>query len=302
MKFKTKIFTSIFFILLVSSVSLVAGENITREMAISAINESEQIMIQMKESNFSVNYINDTLIQAKKVFEQVDYAEILRGNSTVQKKQEAAISLRLIKWQNITYADVLVYTNDIKNRKETAYLLLDKITVEEKNLAGLSLQTRQFFYDAKTAFYEERYSDAEKLLSDFKSAVEKEKASSLTFSGLKTGAMNFFQRYWVYIVITLILIGIASYFVYKKIKKKSLVNRIRKRKTEEKVLLNLIKKTQEERFKENNISSLVYNIRIKKYEEKLQEIKEELPVLEENLKRFKNKHDVINKEKERNGK
>ena len=58
-------------------------------------------------------------------------------------------------------------------------------------------------------------------------------------------------------------------------------------KTEEQVLNDLMKKTQEERFKENRISGLVYNIRMKKYEERLQEIKEELPVLEERLKRFK---------------
>lgn len=55
-------------------------------------------------------------------------------------------------------------------------------------------------------------------------------------------------------------------------------------KAEETALNDLIKKTQSERFKENKISGLVYNIRMKKYEEKLQEIKEELPVLEERLK------------------
>ena len=55
-------------------------------------------------------------------------------------------------------------------------------------------------------------------------------------------------------------------------------------KTEEQVLNDLMKKTQTERFKENKISGLVYNIRMKKYEEKLQQIKEELPVVEERLK------------------
>ena len=45
-----------------------------------------------------------------------------------------------------------------------------------------------------------------------------------------------------------------------------------------------MKKTQTERFKENKISGLVYNIRIKKYEERLGTIKQDLPVLE---KRFR---------------
>jgi len=46
-----------------------------------------------------------------------------------------------------------------------------------------------------------------------------------------------------------------------------------------------MKKTQTERFKEK-ISGLVYNIRMKKYHEKLDRTKEELQVLEERLKRF----------------
>ena len=48
-----------------------------------------------------------------------------------------------------------------------------------------------------------------------------------------------------------------------------------------------MRKAQLERFKENKISGLVYNIRMNKYQERLQEIKEELPVLEERLKSFK---------------
>lgn len=74
------------------------------------------------------------------------------------------------------------------------------------------------------------------------------------------------------------------------------MKKIRKMNTEEKVLNNLMKKTQTEIFKDNKISGLVYNIRMKKYEERLQEIKEELPVLEERLKRlgksFKNKKNL----------
>ena len=54
-------------------------------------------------------------------------------------------------------------------------------------------------------------------------------------------------------------------------------------KTEEMVLMGLMKKTQVERFKEGKVSGLVYNIRIKKYNERLGVIKEDLPVLEKRL-------------------
>lgn len=59
--------------------------------------------------------------------------------------------------------------------------------------------------------------------------------------------------------------------------------KIKKMKIERRVLVDLMKKTQIERFKENKISELVYNIRMKKYKEKLQNIKQELPVLEKRI-------------------
>ncbi|MDO8622881.1 MAG: hypothetical protein Q7R52_01440 [archaeon] len=259
---------------------------ITEEMALQAISESEDVIKNMQNYNFSVYYLNDTLIEAKQVFQQVKYAEILKGevDSTETEKQTAENALSLINWKNMTYSDVLVYTDDIKKRKDTAFLLYDKIIIEQNNLNGLSEQTKGIFLQAKTAFYEERYNDAEKLLSDFNNAVEKEKADVSTLSGIQIGAKNFFQRYWVYIIISLIVLGIAGYFTYKKFEKKLLRDKINRMRAEERAINELMKKTQTERFKENKISGLVYNIRMKKYEERLGEIKEELPVLEERLK------------------
>jgi len=60
-------------------------------------------------------------------------------------------------------------------------------------------------------------------------------------------------------------------------------------KAEKGVLLSLMKKTQVERFKKNKISELIYKIRIKKYGEKFQKIKQTLPVLEKRLKKMTSK-------------
>lgn len=77
--------------------------------------------------------------------------------------------------------------------------------------------------------------------------------------------------------------------IWKQISRKNLKNSIRKKKAEEVALKGLMKKAQEERFKKNKLSGLVYNIRMEKYEEKLNQIKEELPVLEKRLKGKKGK-------------
>jgi len=288
------LFTSIFLILNLFSLIHAIGEkneSITKEIVLQAINESEKVILEMQGKNFSIDYINDSLTEAKRVLEQVKYAEILRGeiNSTEKEKKDARTILRLVNWKNITYGDVLIYTEEIQNRKEHAFLLIDKLAVEENQLSQSSNETKSIFEKAKIAFFEERYNDTEKLLLDFQKAVEKEKQESSTLAGIKNSAKNFFQKYGDYILTTFIFLIIVSYLIYKKFEKKILKSKIKKMKTEEQVLASLMKKTQEERFKENNISGLVYNIRMKKYEEKLQEIKEELPALEEKLRRFKNK-------------
>lgn len=274
---------------------------ITKEHASLAIEEAESIISEMQENNFSTLYMNDTLIQAKKIFEQAKYAEILRNvNASEAKKQEARKALTLVNWKDISFDDVLVYTNEIKNRREEAFLLIDKIAVEESKInpeegelyseglfsppdEEISEETKQILEDAKMAFREDRYQDVENLLEEFRNVLELETTEASTLSGIKKGAKNFFQRYWIHLIIALILLSVIGYFAYKKFEKKLIRRKIKKMKAEKEVLVKLMKKAQEERFKKNIISGLVYNIRMKKYQEKLQEIKQELPVLEARL-------------------
>ena len=280
---------------------------ITKEHASLAIEETASIISEMRENNFSTLYMNDTLIKAKKIFKQAKYAEILRDNNSSEiAKQEARRALILINWKEITYENVFIYTNEIKNRREEAFLLIDKIAVEESKInpeeGGLyiedlfspkreeiSEETKQILEDAKIAFQEDRYQDAENLLEEFRMVLEEEKIETSILLGIKKGTKNFFQRYYIHIIIILILLSIAGYFIYKKFEKKIIRKKIRKMKIEEGVLMKLIKKVQEDRFKKNIISELVYNIRTKEYQEKLQGIKQELPILERRLEELKKK-------------
>ena len=160
-------------------------EEISKEIASLAIDESESIIKEMEEKDFSTLYMNDTLEKAKNIFEQAKYAEILRDSkSTEGAKQEARKALRLIDWRKITYGDVLVHTNNIKNRREQAFLLIDKISIEESKInpekeglfasppTEVSEETKQILEDAKTAFREDKYKEAEELLTIFRNTLE----------------------------------------------------------------------------------------------------------------------------------
>ena len=260
----------------------------TKQDALNAINESKKAIQIMHENNFSITHLNDLLIEAEQIFQQAEYAEILRGevNSTAVERQIAESSMRLIQWQDITYGTVLNYTNEILNHESSAFWISDEINADSKKINSSSNAAISIFEQAKIAFFDERYNDAEKLLEDFQIQIEKDKSQSSVFTGIKIGAMNFFQRYWIEIIIFLLLLSAIGYHLYNVTEKRVLNNKIKKMRAQEQSLNELVKKTEIERFKENKISGLVYNIRMKKYEEKLHEIKEKIPVLEERLKKL----------------
>jgi hypothetical protein len=101
--------------------------------------------------------------------------------------------------------------------------------------------------------------------------------------GLRKNATNFIAKNWFYIIFVLAILLGLFFIIYRKMKKVILKNKIIKMKAEKQALYEMIKKTQEERFTLNKISSLVYNIRIKNYKEKIANIERNLPVLEANL-------------------
>ena len=284
----------------VEEIDEIIMRNITQEQASQVIEEAEEIIVWMKYNGFSVNYVGDVLIEAKRVFEQVVHAEILRDvNSSKFEKQIARKALSLVKWKDITYDNVLEYTEEIKVRKEQAILLKDKIAIGKHSLdltegelysvglfSGEEVETqeaRELLEEVENAFENERFEEVEELLIKLESLLERERAKASGLASLKLGAMNFFQRYWYLVIMFLGIFGFGGFFGFKKVKLIKLKNRFQKMKVEKESLIDLMRKTQTERFKENKISELVYNIRINKYQQRINKISQILPVLESRL-------------------
>ncbi len=268
---------------------------VSEEMALQAINESEIIIENLLEDNFSVGYMEDLLIDAKIVFQKARYAAILRGDikASENETREATMALKTFDERKINYSAVLVDTDKIKERGDKILVLVDQIILEEikiSNAKFVSEETIGILQKAKVSFSEGRYDECEEILNEFEDAFEKEQAETSRLSGLRKSAMNFFQKNWMYILIFLAVVGITSYLIYKKHKKKILIKKIRKMAAQKKVLIDLTKKAQIERFEKNTLSESVYKIKIKEYQGKMQKIKEELPVLEAKLKELENKN------------
>jgi hypothetical protein len=265
---------------------------VTKVIVDDAILESELIIEEINESGFSTVYMKDVLLEANKIFQQAKYAEVLRsGNASDYEIKEATSALTLINWKDIDYEDVLIYTEEIKQRKEQAYLIFDSIGAVENRLESyesLDLTSVEIILEnAKTSFYEDRYDEAEGLLEQLKEELELKEQEASFIGTLQKSSKNFFSRYWVFILIFLVVLGVAGFFSYRQIYKRYLEKEINKKIVEQKVLKDLMIKVQTQRFKENSISEFVYKVRFKKYKDKLSTIKQELPVLEERLRKMK---------------
>jgi hypothetical protein len=256
-----------------------------------AINNSKLIIQEFTEKGFSTAFISDTLSEAERTLESARYAEILRNfSSSLSQMNTARQALRLVDWKNLSYDNVIYYTNIVENRKIQAYDIFDKLNalwkkIDLMNYNGINVSSAvSIFNEANNSFHQDRYTESQTLIDKTNLEIEKITSDNSTFRVLGRNTKGFFYNYWYVLLIILAVMGYIFYILYKIISKNLIKKKIIRMRAEFEVLKKLLVKNQEERFKENKISGLVYNIRAKKYEEKINEIKELLPVLEAKLK------------------
>ncbi len=252
---------------------------------------------------------------ARRAFEQAWYAEALRGaiNVSEDEKLEAQAALRLLDLEKISYDQVAVYVNQIKVRQDKVFIIYDSLINAKLSLVeggevarGITGQvvlnegsddstgedvflpshvedekTKELFRDASVAFYEDR-EEAADFLMELRDHLEFQKLEAASMSGLE-GVGDFVRSNWHFVLLGSMLFGMGGYVTYARFSRQLLKRRIEKMKIKRDALLGLVKKTQQERFGDNKISELVYNIRMKKYNESLAQIKIKLPVFESKL-------------------
>src|SRR3989338_11713043 len=115
----------------------ISFENITQELALNAILQSEKDMQEMQEAGFGIVWVNDTLIEAKKYFEGENYTALLVEIYKIGdlEKREKARAL-LIEAQKkigveVDYKKVIEKTKAISERKVRAYEINDNIRASE---------------------------------------------------------------------------------------------------------------------------------------------------------------------------
>lgn len=300
---KIKYSVAIMFIFIIA---IAYAQNATRDDAVKAIEQAEQDMQEMMEAGFSVDHINDTLFTAKKALERADFAELLRKNATGELAEEAKKALEGLDYEGFTYDNVLEYTQEISSRKEKAYELSDSIRALEIKIEGSKKEVvplspiggsraidtsgaDAILEDAKIAFEKERYDETETLLAEANQNLETKKAELTIVNVITESGKSFIEKNWLGILIFSAVSVVLGTLVWKKYRIKRTRDKLKKLKIEHESLQKLMKKTQIERFREGKISESTYNIRMEKYSERLNEVKQTIPVLEDMLKKGKKK-------------
>jgi hypothetical protein len=273
-------------------VGFVCAANVSMQDAQLALEESSTIINELYGQGFSTTSASDVYSEALLVFQQATYADILRDKSIPDSdalKIQARKSLELINWRNLSFEEVIYYTDIIKKYRVDSYYLIDSINAVQKKIETYSARganvsaSENLLKLTNTSFYNGQITESLAYLEQAKVQAEADMESMSSLNVLAKNAQNFFVRYVYWIIFFLVVALIVGYFSWSSIKLNILKKKIAKLETEEKVLDGLMRKTQVERYKENKISGLIYNIRIKKYQERLSEIKQDLPVLKRRL-------------------
>ncbi len=288
------IIAATFVLLLIAFISVVdAQSSVTREEALSAIQQAESDIQEMQNAGFPVEASKDILTAARQALERAGFAEALRSGATGELAEEARKALEGLNYQGFTYEDVLGHTNEIASRKQKAYILSDSIRVMEIRIGDYRNQkidvaeAGRILADAKSAFEKERYDETGILLLNVRAELEEKRAEYSTLNVVVGAGRSYVEDNWVGISIAAAAIGLSSWFAWKRVRTRRVRERLRKLKTEKKVLVRLMKKAQVERFETAEISESVYEIRMEKYNERLDEVKSTIPTLEAMVKEEK---------------
>ena len=278
----------IIFILLLLTMLASLGHAASRTDALLAINQSQNDMKEMMGAGFSANSVNDTIGAMRQALERADFAEMLRQNATGSLAEQARKALEGLNYEGFTYDSVVAYGNQTAVRKQKAFDLYDSIRALEiriDNTFGLNLSDATVLIgQAKEEFQKEHYDQAQQYLTSANTILETKKAEATTLSAMVESGRSFIEKYWQGLLGLIILIIVLSWFGREKYNRRNLKKKIRRMKAEKIALNHLMKETQRDRFETGKLSAPIYEIRMDKYNKRINDIDQKLPVLEAMLK------------------
>ncbi len=254
----------LFIILLIALVNPVAANAIGNTTdALASIERAENNITQMKELGFGITYANDTLNEAKLLFSQDNYL----GAKTL--------------------AD---YVETIKEKALELDRLIDETEIRIYTVSSMGIETHdatELFNAGLSAFETEDYVTAEELIRGaFNKAEELESEAAMGLALEKSKGFDmvqFVRELWWAIIIFVPAVIITGLSVYRRIEIRSIKIRLNNLKEERIYITNLKKTVQKNFFQYNRIKKTEYDIAMKNYNKRLNEINKGIPLFRKRL-------------------
>ncbi len=266
-------------ILLIAAISLTLAsaleQNLTiKDQAATCLQDSRAILWELNNSGFNTLRVNDSLKKAENLY-------------------QAQLVLELEK-NNPDFSSVLPYCQEISNIKVQAYKVRDELysalifyneTSSKANMSEADILVQNINQEIQ----DERYEQALTLVEELNKKIIEIQAQStrlgIFYEATSRGVKQFLVRNWIFLV-SVIVIAIILYFIYKKRISRYLIKRkISNLELKKETLKSLIKRTQYEYFQEGKIAEGVYNIRTAKFAELVRDIDRQIPLLREDLEK-----------------
>jgi len=283
-----------------SSISVFASVNsdnfedtVSKEKALIAISNSEELLQGLIRDDMPYSYVNDTIDSAKKAFQRAEYANLLNNKSLSGEVIDVAReALAGLNYEGFSYADVIKETNKVTDLTERIYRVRDSIRSIELKLDSLEFKIEDsdilsMITKAKDSFESERFDDAESFLLEADTIFSQRISEHTTLKAFFSNANNLLKVFWTSLIIILLVIIFGWLFFKRQINVYMLKRKYKKMLVEEKVLVKLMKKAQIDRFHKASIPNYLYEIKMKKYNERLADIKAKLPILKRSIEHGK---------------
>lgn len=273
----------------------VPPSNMDDTAALSALMSAQADVTAFSSFGLSTFFVNDTLLTAERYFigPDTDRIKVLLDRTTDKDAQIYLRTLLLVAKgtkafdvKSLNYSEVFRLTQLVTFRKEQAFRILDTISAlseKEKLFRSNGMNTDSalsLIQKAQASFKEERYDEAESTLEDASIALNQAYLEATRLAGVIKITSNFFQKYWLSTLIVVIILAVISVPASRKIKRERAKKRLAHLKVEIKSIEKLLKQAQTEFFKQGTITENTYKIREQTYQERMRNIRKEIPELE----------------------
>jgi hypothetical protein len=221
-----------------------------------------------------------TLIRIERAKADIKEMEELGIGTSFVKDELADAENAILKKD---YQTVLEKTESISSRKQQALEILDsvramEIRIDDVSQIGDISRARAKFEEGKRAFNRENYAEAEDALFEserYLREVEGEYSVLMArASAARDNIFSYLEKSWRMLVLSLLLVFAIIGISYPWVSRARERSMLKNMKLERKVLGELIKKVQKEYFTGMKGSRRIYDIKIKKYRDKMFELDE----------------------------